>query len=100
MADLEQRVDKLEEKVRQLEIDINRSLSDIKSSLVEIKATLTDSKDSGDLKNQLIEQNVVRNTERIKELEGNQNKMVWAIVLEFLALIFAVIRYYLSNGGI
>lgn len=97
MADLEQRVDRLEEKVSQLEIDINKSLSDIKSSLVEIKATLSDSKDSGDLKNEVIKKDIESNDKRITKLEDNQSKVVWAFASAFIGLLVEAVALYLRT---
>lgn len=100
MADLEQRVDKLEEKVRQLEVDINKSLTDIKVSLGEIKMSLEGNIDSGDLKNKVIEAEVKKNSEDIKELKSNQSRIVWIILTEVIAALIAGTKYLISIGAI
>lgn len=97
MADLEGRVEKLEEKVKQLEIDINKSLGEIKATLGEIKASLETSSNTGDLKNQLIEKDVKKNSEDIKNLKDNQGKVVWTFVTAFLGLVIEAIVFYIRT---
>ena len=92
MADLEKRVEDLEKKVNKLELDINMSLSEIKTNLIEIKTCVQNNDDNGELKNQLIEKDVISNTSRIKKIEENQSKFVWAIILEVISIIFVIIR--------
>ncbi len=92
MADIEERVDKLEEKVAQLEKEITTSLGEIKQSLVEIKGYVQ----GGD---NLVNEKIKNHDEKIKHLEDNQSKFIWAIVLEFLALIGGAIKFYLMSGG-
>ena len=89
--DLEKRVDKLEEKVKELEMGLHDSLHEIKMDLQEIKSCVQNNNDTTGLEKQLVEKDVVRNTARIKKLEENQSKFVWAIVLEVISLIFVVI---------
>lgn len=89
--DLEKRVDKLEEKVKELEMGLHDSLHEIKMDLQEIKSCVQNNNDTTGLEKQLVEKDVVRNTARIKKLEDNQSKFVWAIVLEVISLIFVVI---------
>ncbi len=96
MADLEERVQKLEDKVKDLEININKSLAEIKISLSEIKTTLLGSTSSGDLKNELIEKDVKSNTKRIDALEGNQNKIVWTIVLAVVGVVGEAVYYFIQ----
>lgn len=98
MADLENRVKELEKKVNKLELDINMSLSEIKTSLVEIKSCVQNSDDHGELKNQLIEKDVKSNTTRIKKIEENQSKFVWAIILEVISIVFVIIRTRFKIG--
>lgn len=101
MADLEQRVENLENKVRELEININKSLNEIKISLTEIIASLKSNTDNGDLKNSLIEKDIQTNnikiemnTKKIEQLENNQSKIVWTIILAVIGVIGdAVYRY-------
>lgn len=97
MADLEERVTNLENKVRELEININNSLNDIKVQLTEISTTLKSNSNSGDLKNELIEKDVKKNSEDIKSLKDNQSKVIWSIVLAFLGLIGEAVIYYIQN---
>ncbi len=97
MADLEQRVKDLEDKVKDLEININKSLNEIKLSLAEITATLKSNTNSGDLKNELIEKDVKKNSEDIKALKENQSKVVWAIVMAFLGIAGEAIIYFIHN---
>ena len=85
--DLEKRVDKLEEKVKELEMGLHDSLHEIKMDLQEIKACVQNSNDTTGLEKQLVEKDVVRNTARIKKLEDNQAKFIWAILLEAISLI-------------
>lgn len=91
MADLEQRVDKLEEKVSKMEIELNSSLKDIQADVKEIKSCITGNNDNSDLKNQLIEKDVKSNTARIKRLENNQSKVVWALLGELFAVVSAAV---------
>lgn len=97
MADLEERVTDLENKVKDLEININKSLNDIKLQLIEISASLKSNDSSGELKNQLIEKDVRKNAEDIKDLKEGRNKMVWAIVIAFIGLVGEAVIYYLQN---
>lgn len=97
MADIEKRVDKLEEKVAQLELNINSSLGDIKTDLAEIKTYVQSNSNSNDLKNNLIEKDVVSNTERIKKLEDNQSKIAWAIIMSVIGLIGEAVLFYLKS---
>ena len=97
MADLEERVTNLENKVRELEININNSLNEIKIQLTEIATALKSNTNSGDLKNELIEKDVKKNTEDIKGLKDNQNKIVWTIVLAVIGLIGEAVVYYIQN---
>ena len=96
MADIEQRVLDLEKKVRDLEININNSLNEIKLSLTEITTTLRSNSNNGDLKNELIEKDVVNNTKRIGKLEDNQAKIIWTIVLGVIGLIGEAVIYYIQ----
>lgn len=89
--DLEKRVDNLEQKVKELEMGLHDSLHEIKLDLQEIKSCVQNNNDTTGLEKQLVEKDVVRNTARIKKLEDNQAKFVWAIVLEVISLIFVVI---------
>lgn len=91
MADLETRVDKLEEKVEQLEKDINDSLGDIKTDLTEIKGLMTKDSSVNELK-------INNNSDRIKKLEDNQSKLVWAIILEVLGLVGSAVLFYIKTG--
>lgn len=97
MADLEERVSNLEKKISELELNINKSLNEIKVSLTEISTTLRSSANSGDLKNELIEKDVKSNSKRIDALEGNQNKIIWVIVMAVIGLIGEAVVYYLQN---
>lgn len=97
MADIEQRVDKLEEKVAQLELNINNSLGDIKTDLTEIKTYVQSNSNSNDLKNNLIEKDVVNNTERLKKLEENQSKIVWAVIMSVLGILGEAVLFYLKS---
>lgn len=97
MADLEERVSNLEKKINELELNINKSLNEIKVSLTEISTTLKNNASSGDLKNELIEKDVKSNTKRIDVLEGNQNKIIWVIVMAVIGLIGEAVIYYLQN---
>lgn len=97
MADIEQRVDKLEDKVAQLELNINSSLGDIKTDLTEIKTYVQTNSNNNDLKNNLIEKDVVNNTERIKKLEDNQAKIVWTIILAVIGIIGEAVLFYLKS---
>ena len=97
MTDLEERVSNLENKVKDLEININKSLNEIKLTLTEISAKITSTDNSGELKNKLIEKDVAKNAEDIKDLKENQNKVVWAIVMAFLGLIGEAVIYYIQN---
>lgn len=92
MADIEIRVDKLEEKVVNMEKMMTSSLGDIKKDLVEIKGYVQ----GGD---RLVDEKIRHLEEKVKNLEGNQSKFVWTIVLEFLALAFAGIKYYIMVSG-
>lgn len=97
MADIEQRVDKLEEKVARLELNINNSLGDIKTDLTEIKTYVQTNSSNNDLKNNLIEKDVVSNKERIKKLEDNQSKIAWAIIMSVIGLIGEAVLFYLKS---
>lgn len=97
MADIEQRVDKLEDKVARLELNINSSLGDIKTDLTEIKTYVQTNSNNNDLKNNLIEKDVVNNTERIKKLEDNQAKIVWTIILAVIGIIGETVLFYLKS---
>lgn len=97
MADLEERVSNLEKKINELELNINKSLNEIKVSLTEISTTLKNNTSSGDLKNELIEKDVKSNSKRIDVLEGNQNKIIWVIVMAVIGLIGEAVIYYLQN---
>ena len=97
MADLEERVTNLENKVRELEININNSLNEIKIQLTEISTALKSNSNNGDLKNELIEKDVKKNSEDIKSLKENQGKVVWAIVIAFLGLAGEAIIYFIQN---
>ena len=97
MADIEQRVDKLEEKVARLELNINKSLGDIKTDLTEIKTYVQTNSSNNDLKNNLIEKDVVSNKERIKKLEDNQSKIAWAIIMSVIGLISEAVLFYLKS---
>ena len=97
MADIEQRVDKLEEKVARLELNINNSLGDIKTDLTEIKTYVQTNSSNNDLKNNLIEKDVVSNEERIKKLEDNQSKIAWAIIMSVIGLIGEAVLFYLKS---
>ena len=97
MADIEQRVDKLEEKVARLELNINNSLGDIKTDLTEIKTYVQTNSSNNDLKNNLIEKDVVSNKERIKKLEDNQSKIAWAIIMSVIGLISEAVLFYLKS---
>lgn len=97
MADLEERVSNLEKKINELELNINKSLNEIKVSLTEISTTLKNNASSGDLKNELIEKDVRSNSKRIDVLEGNQNKIIWVIVMAVIGLIGEAVIYYLQN---
>lgn len=97
MADLEERVSNLEKKISELELNINKSLNEIKVSLTEISTTLKSNTNSGDLKNELIEKDVKSNSKRIDVLEGNQNKIIWVIVMAVIGLIGEAVIYYLQN---
>lgn len=97
MADLEERVSNLEKKINELELNINKSLNEIKVSLTEISTTLKNNASSGDLKNELIEKDVKSNSKRIDVLEGNQNKIIWVIVMAVIGLIGEAVVYYLQN---
>jgi hypothetical protein len=97
MADLEERVSNLEKKISELELNINKSLNEIKVSLTEISTTLKNNASSGDLKNELIEKDVKSNSKRIDVLEGNQNKIIWVIVMAVIGLIGEAVIYYLQN---
>ena len=97
MIDLENRVSKLEDKVKQLEIDINKSLGEIKATLGEIKTTLEANSNNGDLKNELIAKDVKNNTTRLEKLEGNQAKVVWAIVSAFITLLIEAVTLYIKT---
>lgn len=97
MADIEQRVDKLEDKVAQLELNINSSLGDIKTDLTEIKTYVQSNSNSNDLKNNLIEKDVVNNAERIKKLEENQSKIAWAIIMAVIGIIGEAVLFYLKS---
>lgn len=97
MADLEERVSNLEKKINELELNINKSLNEIKVSLTEISTTLKNNASSGDLKNELIEKDVKSNTKRIDVLEGNQNRIIWVIVMAVIGLIGEAVIYYLQN---
>lgn len=92
MADIEIRMDKLEDKVSQLEKEITTSLGYIKEELVEIKGYVQ----GGD---KLVDEKIRNHEEKIKSLENNQSKFVWAIILEFLGLIFGAIKFYLMSSG-
>lgn len=92
MADIEIRMDKLEDKVSQLEKEISTSLGYIKEELVEIKGYVQ----GGD---KLVDEKIRNHEEKIKNLENNQSKFIWAIILEFLGLIFGAIKFYLMSGG-
>lgn len=87
MADLESRVEKLEEKIQKIELDITGSLNELKLDMIEIKDCLKSNSNDGDLKNQLIEKDVQRNTARIKKLENNQMKFVWLIIGEVVTVV-------------
>lgn len=91
MADLESRVEKLEEKIQKIELNITGSLNELKLDMIEIKDCLKSNSNDGELKNQLIEKDVQRNTARIKKLENNQMKFVWLIIGEVVATIGAAI---------
>lgn len=97
MADLEERVSNLEKKINELELNINKSLNEIKVSLTEISTTLKNNTSSGDLKNELIEKDVKSNSKRIDVLEGNQNRIIWVIVMAVIGLIGEAVIYYLQN---
>ena len=97
MADLEERVANLENKVRELEININNSLNEIKIQLTEIATSIKNSTNSGDLKNELIEKDVKKNSEDIKGLKENQNKIVWTIIRAVIGLIGKAVIYYIQN---
>ena len=97
MADIEKRVDKLEEKVAQLELNINSSLGDIKTDLTEIKTYVQSNSNSNDLKNNLIEKDVINNTERLKKLEENQSKIVWAVIMSVLGILGEAVLFYLKS---
>lgn len=94
--DLEKRVDKLEEKVKELEMGLHDSLHEIKMDLQEIKSCVQNNNDTTGLEKQLVEKDVVRNTARIKKLEDNQAKFIWAILLEAISLVGTVIVGYLQ----
>jgi len=96
MADLEERVSNLEKKISELELNINKSLNEIKVSLTEISTTLKNNASSGDLKNELIEKDVKSNSKRIDVLEGNQNKIIWVIVMAVIGLIGEAVIYYIQ----
>lgn len=91
MADLETRVDKLEEKVDQLDKAIDKSLSDIKGDLAEIKGLMQKDTSVSELK-------IENNSNRIKKLEDNQSKLVWAIILEVLGLVGGAVLFYIKSG--
>lgn len=97
MADIEKRVDKLEEKVAQLELNINSSLGEIKNDLTEIKTYVQSNSNSNDLKNNLIEKDVINNTERLKKLEENQSKIVWAVIMSVLGVLGEAVLFYLKS---
>ena len=90
-VDLETRVDKLEEKVQKLELNINNTLSEIKQDVVEIKGCVKNNSTDNDLKNQIIEKDVERNTGRIKKLEETQTKLLWLLVGELITIIGSVV---------
>lgn len=92
MADLEQRVDKLEEKVAEMEREITASLGDIKNDLIEIKGYVR----GGD---ELVNEKIKNHEEKIKKLEENQSKFIWAIIGEALALLGGAVKFYLMSGG-
>ena len=97
MADLESRVEKVEEKIRELELSINKSLSDIKVSLTEIKTSLQSNTSSEDLKNDMIKKDVENLEKRTKQLEDNQSKIIWTVVLGVLALVGRTVVYFIQN---
>lgn len=92
MADIEERVAKLEEKHAKLEKEITSSFGEIKEALAEIKGYVQ----GGD---KLVDEKIRNHEEKIKSLENNQSKFIWAIILEFLGLIFGAIKFYLMSGG-
>lgn len=99
MADLESRVEKLEEQIQDLRLTVNNSLNDIKLDVKEIKACLKGDTETETLQKQLIQKDVLSNSERIKKLEDNQSKVVWAIIGEVLALVFMAVKTFLQMGG-
>lgn len=99
MADLEKRVDDLEKRMTNLENNINTSLFEIKTDVVEIKACIKGNTTSDDLKNQLIEKDVKKNTERLDKLESNHSKLIWTVIGEVVALIGAAVIAYLKTGS-
>lgn len=99
MADLESRVEKLESQIQDLRLTVNNSLNDIKSDVKEIKACIKGDTETETLQKQLIQKDVLSNSERIKKLEDNQAKVVWAIILEVLGLVGSAVLTYLKMGG-
>lgn len=97
MADLEQRVDRLEEKVSKLEITISKSLGEIQQDLTEIKTYMKKEDENSDLKNKVIEKDVLNNDKRISKLEDNQAKVVWSIVGAFLGLLIEAVTLYVKT---
>lgn len=100
MVDIEEvkkDVDNLKEKVAKIELNITQSLGDIKADLTEIKTFMQNNTKTDELKNKMIEQKVDKNTEDIKEIKGNQGKIIWTVVLAIIALVGRAVIYYIQN---
>ena len=93
-----ERIDKIEKRQDELEEKLNTTLSEMKSDLAIIKERTNHINEDSDLKNEVLKKDIDNNNKRIEKLENNQQKLVWAVIGEFLALIFAVIKAVFQSG--
>lgn len=93
-----ERIDKMEKRQDELEEKLNTTLSEMKSDLAIIKERTNHINEDSDLKNEVLKKDIDNNNKRIEKLENNQQKLVWAVIGEFLALIFAVIKAVFQSG--
>lgn len=93
-----ERIDRIEKRQDEIEGKLNTTLLEIQSDIGIIKEKLNHINNDNDLKNEVMKKDIENNNNRITKLENNQSKLVWAVVGEFLALIFSIGKAVLESG--
>lgn len=88
--DIGERVDRLEEKVNKIE-------TDIQADIREIKTMLKEKNTQEDLKNSLLNKDILEHEKRLKKIENNFSWMSKTIVTEIISIVIALIVCGIKN---